>query len=136
MKNIEVSDAAHEKLSFAAKVAGVSISQAVDRLVGVAEPARPPRVNPAADTPGDDEIAVHVVYRGQKLAGYLNLESERLRITEAPVPELLRAYGSPSQAAVETVRALNPGRKRPETNGWRFFYADDGQLIDRHRRRS
>jgi len=136
MKHIEISDAAHEKLAFAAKVAGIAISEAVDRLAGVsAETPGRRDSDTAPKAPLDDEIAVSVVYREQKVSGFLNLDSERLRITEAPVPDLIRTYGSPSQAAMEIVRALNPGRQRPETNGWRFFYAEDGQIIDRHRRR-
>lgn len=136
MRSIEVSDEAHEKISFAANIAGVSLAVAVDRLI--AKASEPPRQDPppAPATSGDtDEITVSANYRGQKVSGLLNLETERLRITEAPKAELIGSYKSPSNAAVEVVRALNPARQRPETNGWRFFTGPDGQLIDRHRRR-
>jgi hypothetical protein len=137
MKTIEVSDAAYERLTFAAEIAKISLSEAVDRAVGVpASPLDPP-ASPAETAQAEgNEIAIAVTYRGHGVSGYLNLETENVRITAAPKAELIRTYKSPSQAAVTTVRTLNPGRQHPETNGWRFFYAEDGQLIDRHRRRS
>jgi hypothetical protein len=136
MKTIEVSDAAYEKLKFGAEIAKISLSEAVDRAVGV--PPEPPGMPsaPAAVTPAaNSEIAIEVTYRANSISGFLNLDTETVRITAAPKAELIRTYKSPSQAAVATVRTLNPGRQHPETNGWRFFYAADGQLIDRHRRR-
>jgi hypothetical protein len=133
MKTIEVSDAAYEKLKFGAEIAKISLSEAVDRAVGVppSMPSVPVAVTPAANS----EIAIEVTYRANSISGFLNLDTESVRITAAPKAELIRTYKSPSQAAVATVRTLNPGRQHPETNGWRFFYAADGQLIDRHRRR-
>ena len=133
MKHIDVSAAAHERLTFAAKIAKISLSDAVDRAVGVSlDPLPAPAAVPKFE---ENEITITVTYLGHNLSGYLNLETEKVRITAAPRADLIRTYKSPSQAAVATVRALNPGRQHPETNGWRFFYAEDGQLIDRHRRR-
>lgn len=135
MKEIEVSDEAYEKISFAANIAGVSLAVTIDRLIAKAsEPPRqttaPGQVPPA----GDDEIPVSATYLGHAVAGFLNLETERLRITAAPRAELLGTYPTPSNAAGQVVRTLNPARQRPETNGWRFFNDVDGNLIDRHRR--
>jgi hypothetical protein len=136
MRTIEVSDAAFERLTFAAEIAKISLSEAVDRAVGVpASPLDSPASEETAQA-GGNEIAIAVTYRGHGVSGYLNLETENVRITAAPKAELIRNYKSPSQAAVATVRTLNPGRQHPETNGWRFFSAEDGRLIDRHRRRS
>ena len=138
MPMVEFSDAAYEKLVFAAKVAQVSLTEAVDRVFGISkEPitTSPSDQGPRAAEQRHEEIKVTATYLGRRVVGYLDLDSERLRITEAPDAGLLRTFKSPSQAAVETVRHLNPTRKRPETNGWRFFYAEDDQLIERHRRR-
>jgi hypothetical protein len=136
MKTVNITDEAYERLAFAAKVAGVPLSAAVDRLVGLPGDSRTSTPSASAPTElGDDEIAVHVVYRGKHIAGFLSLETERLRIIDGPQEELIGTYRSPSQAAVQVVRVLNPGRQHPETNGWRFWNADDGQIIDRHRRR-
>ncbi|GAA2527917.1 hypothetical protein [Winogradskya humida] len=133
MKTIEVSDEAHARLTFAADIAKISLSEAVDRAVGV--PTDPPVPTAAEPEHAEgDEIAIVVTYRGHEVSGYLDLRTENVRLTAAPKAELIRTYKSPSQAAVATVRALNPGRQHPETNGWRFFYGKDGQLIDRHRR--
>lgn len=138
MPTVEFSDAAYDKLVFAAKVAGVSLTEAVDRVFGTSkEPIalQDSGQEPPSSDQRQDEIKVTVTYLGRRITGYLDLDSERLRITEAPDSDLLRTFKSPSRAAVETVRHLNPTRKRPETNGWRFFYAEDGQLIERYRRR-
>ena len=132
------SGAAYDKLVFAAKVAEISLTEAVDRVFGVSmdssAPLRADQPLPASDQ-HPDEIKVTATYLGRHVTGYLDLGSERVRITEAPSSDLLRTFKSPSRAAVETVRHINPARKRPETNGWRFFTAEDGQLIERHRRR-
>ena len=133
MKTIEVSDQAYDKISFAAAIAGVSIAVAVDRMVdrATASPAANSSTHGAVADP--DEIAVSVTYRGQHVKGFLNPKTERLRITDAPIAGLIRTYRTPSQAAVETVKALNPARQHPATNGWRFFVDGQGQLIDRYR---
>ncbi|NMO50917.1 hypothetical protein HH310_06890 [Actinoplanes sp. TBRC 11911] len=135
MKDIEVSDEAYEKISFAANIAGISLAVAVDRLIAKAsEPPKHAKDTEKTSEVDADEITVVASYRGHEVSGFLNLATERLRITAAPKAELIRSYRSPSNAAVEIVRALNPARQRPETNGWRFFNGPDGQVIDRHRR--
>lgn len=135
MKIIEVSDEAFEKISFAANVAGISLAVAVDRLIAKASEPRRQAADPEKASETDaDEIPVSARYRGHLVSGFLNLETERVRITEAPRAELISSYRSPSNAAVEVVRALNPARQRPETNGWRFFIGPDGHSIDRHHR--
>lgn len=134
MRTIAVSEAAYERLSFAAEIAKISLPEAVDRAVGVsANPLGSPAAPLEEPQAGSNEIAISVTYRGHGVSGFLDLKTEKVRITAAPKAELIRAYKSPSQAAVATVLSLNPGRQHPETNGWRFFYAKDGQLIDRHR---
>jgi hypothetical protein len=138
MPLVEFSDAAYEKLVFAAKIADVPLTEVVDRVFGISKQPITPSASDQgrpASSQREGEIKVTATYLGRRVNGYLDLDSERLRITEAPDSDLLRTFKSPSQAAVETVRHLNPTRKRPETNGWRFFYAEDGQLIERHRRR-
>ena len=133
MKSIEVSDQAYDKISFAAAIAGISIAVTVDRMVdrATAVPTTSSRGHGAVADP--DEIAVSVTYRGQHVEGFLNPKTERLRVTDAPIAELVRTYRTPSQAAVETVKALNPARQHPATNGWRFWVDSQGQLIDRYR---
>lgn len=136
MKSIEVSDEAFERIGFAANIAGISIAVAVDRMVKTSTAqANPPARERSTPRSDKDEIAVYVVYRNQKVSGFLDLESERLSITEAPRAELIDTYRTPSNAAVAIVRILNPDRQHPETNGWRFFNGPDDKPIDRHRRR-
>ena len=111
MPTVEFSDAAYEKLTFAAKVAGVTLTEAVDRVFAT---FNPPLASLGCDhTPPvsekhQDEIRVTATYLGRRVAGYLDLNSERLRITEAPDSHLVRSFKSPSQAAVETVPPRQP----------------------------
>ncbi|WP_432979607.1 hypothetical protein [Dactylosporangium sp. CA-233914] len=135
MRKIDVSDAAYDMIAFAARIANLSISEAVDRLVGISDGAASKA--PATDEagrPATEEIPITVKYRGHRISGFLDPVTGRVRITESPAPNLIGTYRTPSQAAMETVRVLNPDRQHPQTNGWRFWYADDGQLIERHRR--
>ena len=90
---------------------------AVDRLiVKASEP--PARASDPGTTSEVDanEIPVSASYRGHEVSGFLNLETERLRITAMPKAELISSYRSPSSAAVEIVRALNPARQHHSAN--------------------
>lgn len=134
MRTIEVSDAIYARLEFGARVAGVTISELLDRLTGPTAA----QSSPAGPVPaGSGEVRVFVSYQGQRVDGLLDIETERLRITDGPTALVGRSLKSPTQAAMEVVKVLNPDRERPETNGWRFWRDQQtGQIIDRvHRRR-
>jgi hypothetical protein len=133
VRAIEVSDATYARLDFGARVAGVTISELLDRLT--APSGRPP--SSADPLPaGPDEVRVFVTYRGHRVDGVLDLETDRLRITDGPTGLVGRSLRSPTQAAMEVVKLLNPDRERPETNGWRFWRdLETGQIIDRVHRR-
>jgi hypothetical protein len=120
-------------LEFGARVAGVTISELLDRLTGPTA-VRP---SPAGSQTGPDEVQVFVSYQGERVEGMLDLDTDRLRITGGPAALVGRNLKSPTQAAMEVVKVLNPDRERPETNGWRFWRdGQTGQIIDRvHRRR-
>jgi len=90
-KKIEISDAAHDKLVFAARIANLSLSEAVDRLVGVPEAPAVRTVDPSSSA---DEIPISVKYLGKRVAGFLDLAADRVRITEAPDPSLIGSYRS------------------------------------------
>lgn len=134
MRQIGVDDVTYEKLVFAARVSGLTVAQVVRQLTsatggliaGVAGSAA------AAD---DEEVTVYVVYKGVRVSGALDLSTERLRITEGPPTLAGREFRSPTQAAVQTVKVLNPHRERPETNGWRFWKdVSSDRIIDSLRR--
>jgi hypothetical protein len=129
MPSIHISQAAYEKLSFAAELAELDMADTLDRLVGV-------KTAPPPAPPGTDEIAVHKTYAGHLLKGVLNLNTERLRLTEAPHSELVKEYPSPSGAASTAIHKLNPAVPG-NTNGWRHFWKCDccGKPIEQHRRR-
>jgi hypothetical protein len=135
LKTIEVSDNAFDKISFAAAIAGISIAVAVDRMVEKSTASLQDASGVSDAEASTDEVAISVTYRGKRVSGFLNPATDRLRITEAPIASLIGIYRTPSNAAVETVKALNPARQHPATNGWRFWVDNDGHLIDRHRQR-
>jgi hypothetical protein len=135
MPTVDVKDSTYDRLRFAARVAGISISELIDRLTLSSDPA--PSAGPASPAeavPRTGEVEVYVVYRGERVDGLLDLETERLRITRGPERLAGRSFKSPTQAAVETVKVVNPGRERPETNGWRFWRdAASDRIIDQLR---
>ena len=134
MKTIQISDATYEKLDFGARVAGVSIAELVDRLTSSVEDSVSSRTPPRGVEP--EEVRVFVSYRGKRIDGLLDLETQRLRIMDGSADLAGRSFRSPTQAAVEVVKLLNPERERPETNGWRFWRdLETGQIIDRVHRR-
>jgi len=135
---IEVDAATYDKLAFAARIAGISVSEVVGRLIAAGCESRgAPGGSPAPSEPRTDTaIGVYVVYKDHRVDGTLDLATERLRITKGPVNLAGREFRSPTQAAMETVKVLNPERERPETNGWRFWKdASTGRIIDQIRGR-
>lgn len=135
MRTIEVDDATYDRLQFAARVAGISMTELIRRLT-LTSGADLSAGQPATVQPRSGEIEVYATYRGERVDGRLDLETERLRITGGPEGLVGRSFRSPTQAAVETVKTINPDRERPETNGWRFWReAGSDRVIDRLRAR-
>lgn len=130
MKQIDVDDVTYEKLAFAARIAGLTIPEVISRLTSPFAG----QANPGPVPPEQSEIHVYVVYKGTRIDGALDLRTERLRLIDGPSGLVGREFRSPTQAAVETVKVLNPDRERPETNGWRFWKdAATDRIIDQLR---
>lgn len=125
MRQIEIGDGTYSKLEFGARVAGLTISELVDRLVDA--PISPTVTDAKSGGPTaavsvtPHEVAVFVDYQGQHVEGFLDVGTDRLRITDGPSSLVGRSFKSPTQAAVAVVKVVNPGRARPETNGWKFW---------------
>lgn len=128
MRQIEISDEAYERLTFAARVFGVSVGDVVTRLVEAMDGPQPSSNNTSssagtAEEPDDQEdVHVHVVYQGHHVRGVFERSTKRLRITSGPLAD--RIYPSPSAAAIAVVESVNPDRARPETNGRTFWIID------------
>jgi len=134
VKTIQISDTTYEKLDFGARMAGLTIAELVDRLTSSVEGSVSSATPPRSAEP--EEVRVFVSYRGKRIDGLLDLETQRLRITDGSAALAGRTFRSPTKAAVEVVKLLNPDRERPETNGWRFWRdLETGQIIDRVHRR-
>lgn len=134
MPTIDVPDQTYARLSFAARVAGITIAELLDRLTAPSDAAPSASGPQAVALQANAETKVYATYRGQRIDGFLDLETERLRVTAGPADLVGQSFRSPTQAAVAAVRMINPGRDHPETNGWRFWReAESGRIIDRLR---
>jgi hypothetical protein len=134
VRQIGVDDVTYDKLVFAARVSGLTVAEVVQQLTSATGGLIAGVVGPPAAADADG-LSVYVVYKGVRVSGALDLSTERLRITEGPPTLAGRDFRSPTQAAVETVKVLNPHRERPETNGWRFWKdVSSDRIIDSLRR--
>lgn len=128
MKQVEVDDDTHERLMFGARVAGLTVAELIRHLVLVPGGHAEKDAIMKQETPG---TRVFVSYRGRRVDGVFDVDSERLTIVNGPPDLVGRTFKSPTKAAVEVVKAVNPGRLNPQTNGWRFWRTtDSGQVID------
>jgi hypothetical protein len=122
LPKIEISSETFARLKFAARISGCTEGEIVDRLVGdEGAPQKAPTAREPRPEPRPREVAVHVVYRGERVEGFFDPVTTIVRIASGPTRLENRAFRSPSQAAIEVVQTLNPTRERPETNGWKFW---------------
>jgi len=142
VRTVGIWDSTHERLLRVTKVAQVDMAELIDRLTCLfldgpdhqEVAARAPRS--PAEAALEAALEVFVVYKGVRVTGTLDRRTDCLQIVDGPPVLVERTFKSPTQAAVEVVKTINPSRGRPETNGWRFWHsAGDGQIIDRLRAR-
>jgi hypothetical protein len=128
MSEVTISEQAARQLRLLARAwdtdeAGV-VDQLLDRFMG------PDRPEPEPDPPGPGErtVSVRALYEGVWTEGVFEIDSRRLTITSGELKG--RTFKSPSGAAREVVRSLNPGI-HPNRNGWMFWtVATNGQLLE------
>lgn len=134
MESISISARAKRELSIASKLSGQSIAQIVDRLLDLHATAEGEPENQegmGSVTAGGDPVPIVGKYKGREVSALFDVNSQRVTILDGLPTALPRELGSPSQAAIEVVRLLNPHRLRPETNGWRFWVVrETGALLD------
>ncbi|MEU4397849.1 hypothetical protein [Micromonospora orduensis] len=123
MAVVEVDEETYGRLAFAAGLFGVSVGEVIARLVDRAG------VNvtdgPAVDSVDEPDVPVHVIYRGERIAGVFERSSGRLRVTSGDLAG--QVFPSPSAAAIGVVERLNPERRNPQTNGRLFWIVDSTQ---------
>lgn len=75
-----------------------------------------------ADVPTDEGVPIHVDYQGSRINALFDPATEHVTLLSEPFGG--RDFRSPSGAATEVVRALNPD-VTPARNGWGFWVVSD-----------
>lgn len=122
MAIIEVDEDIKRTVTFAARMANISESAIIRRLIaaGTLMSDAPPA------TPGPD-VAVYAVYEGHRVrARYI--EPARVEIIDGPLAG--QSFKTPTGAARAVIRHYNP-RVNDNRNGWDFWQIDDDSSVRR-----
>lgn len=115
MPQITIDDDTHQRLKFAARVAGVNVADVIRILTNDGQ------ISVTRDS-GDEEsprVPIYSQYKGKHVAAEFNRNTGAIRITSGELDGT--EYSAPSTAAIAVVQNVNPGREDPHTNGWRFW---------------
>jgi hypothetical protein len=72
--------------------------------------------------PHSRAVAIHVIYQDHRIEATFDPDTEAVTVQSEPLAD--RTFSSPSGAAVEVVRCLNPDI-RPNRNGWNFWIVNE-----------
>jgi hypothetical protein len=100
----EINSANYQKLALAAKGAGVSIDEMLERILNVW--LAQDEGQDARRGPDGDRIPVYAIYRSTRVEALFDPKTEGMTGTSAPIEGT--KFGSPSGAARAVVEALNP----------------------------
>jgi hypothetical protein len=103
----------HDRLRLVAAALGVSEADAIDELL-----RRLTATGTATAVTDDGRVAIHVVYKGQRIEAEFDPQTESVAIASGPLAG--KNFTSPSRAAIEVVRSINP-KVHPNRNGWGFW---------------
>ena len=106
-----------------------TIADLLDRLAGVSALSD----RRGADD-GDGAVRIHAIYGGTRVEATFDAQTESVTITSGDLSGV--TYKSPSRAAIEVVRLINPSVS-PNRNGWGFWIVTStGEPLQtlRHRR--
>lgn len=127
MPNVLLDTATHDRLRLVAATLGVNESDAVAELL-----RRLTKSSPAATAPDSGKVPIHVVYKGTRIDAEFDPSTEGVTIMTSPLDG--KSFNSPSRAAIEVVRVLNPD-VHPNRNGWNFWLVSStGALLQTIRR--
>ena len=105
----------HDRLRLVAAALGVSESEAVAELLRrLAEPS-------AATAADPGKVPIHVVYKGTRIDAEYDRVTQGVTLLTEPLAG--KSFTSPSRAAIEVIRLLNPS-VNPNRNGWGFWTVD------------
>jgi len=115
MPIIDLSTADDQRLRLVAAALGVTPAAAVGVLL---DRLAQQSVVAASAAANDGAVPIHVVYRGTRIEAEFDPATKGVTITSAPLAG--KRFNSPSRAAIEVVRTLNPS-VHPNRNGWGFW---------------
>jgi hypothetical protein len=116
MATIEVDEDTKRTVSFAARMANLSESVIIRRLIAASSLPEAERPQPA-----DQGVAVHADYEGHRVhARYI--EPSRVEIIDGPLAG--RSFKTPTGAARAVIRQYNPDIN-DNRNGWTFWQIDN-----------
>lgn len=124
---VVLDEATHEKLRLVAGALDVSESEAVSELLRRLDVSRS-----SAPAPNGG-VAIHAVYRGERVDALFEPATGAVQITSGPLQG--ERFVKPSPAAVAVVRLIAPSVS-PYRNGWTFWVVNaTAQPIQSLRRR-
>lgn len=112
----------------------VGAALGMDESATVAELLRRMTASVAAPPLGDGtRVPIHAVYKSNRIEAEFDPGTESVTVTSGPLAG--KAYASPSRAAIEVVRSINP-KVQPNRNGWGFWLVTStGRELQSIRRR-
>ena len=122
MATIEVDEDTKRTVSFAARMANLSESAIIRRLIATSTLAGSERPQPT-----DGGVAIYADYEGHRVhARYF--EPARVEITDGPLEG--QSFKTPTGAARAVIRHYNPDIN-DNRNGWTFWQLDDDSGVRR-----
>lgn len=131
LQTIKIRNSSYQKLVFAAALYHKSIPAVIDDLVERAIGDSLPDEPVVRDLPGSrsPEIPIFKIYKGRRFEGRFDLRTQVVTLLTEPFHG--KVFRTPTEAAVAVVRHVNPDRRHPETNGYRFWLQlSNGQDLD------
>jgi hypothetical protein len=116
MATIEVDDGIKRTVSFAARMANVTESEIVRRLITSSS------LTEEDPDPGRKGVAIYASYEGHRIQA-LYFAPARVEILDGPLKG--QSFKSPTGAARAVVRHYNPS-VNDNRNGWSFWQIDNG----------
>lgn len=125
MPNVTLDKKTHDSLRLVAAALGVTESNAVGELLR--------RLADSTPSGNDGGVPIHVVYKGVRTEARFTPATGVVEVVVGPLAG--KRFTSPSRAAIEVVRAINPSVS-PNRNGWGFWLVTGtGQALHTIRQR-
>lgn len=134
MGTITLSTGTHDRLRLVAAAWGQTEADAVSELLDRLAETTPLSAHGSGQD-GSEAVQIHAIYQGTRVEGTFDDQTKSVTVSSGDLAGT--TYKSPSRAAIEVVRHLNPTIS-PNRNGWGFWIiTSTGERLQalRHRRR-